>query len=44
LAAEDMPKGPKGQKHPADVIGNAVPVDQPETLPTDIRVRAGRDR
>lgn len=21
-----MPKGPKGQKHPADVIGNAVKV------------------
>jgi len=21
-----MPKGPKGQKHPADVIGNAVRV------------------
>ncbi len=24
LSAKDMPKGPKGQKRPADVIGNAV--------------------
>jgi len=23
-----MPKGPQGQKRPADVIGNAVPVMQ----------------
>ena len=21
-----MPRGPKGEKHPADVIGNAAPV------------------
>jgi hypothetical protein len=26
LSAKDMPKGPKGQKRPADVIGNAVHV------------------
>ena len=26
LTAKDMPKGPKGQKRPADVIGNAVHV------------------
>lgn len=26
LSAKPMPKGPKGQKRPADVIGNAVHV------------------
>lgn len=26
LSAKHMPKGPKGQKRPADVIGNAVTV------------------
>lgn len=26
LSAKHMPKGPKGQKRPADVIGNAVHV------------------
>jgi len=26
LSAKTMPKGPKGQKRPADVIGNAVHV------------------
>ena len=26
LVAKHMPKGPKGQKRPADVIGNAVTV------------------
>ena len=26
LSAKHMPKGPKGQKRPADVIGNAVQV------------------
>jgi len=26
LIAKHMPKGPKGQKRPADVIGNAVHV------------------
>jgi hypothetical protein len=26
LTAKDMPKGPKGQKRPADVISNAVHV------------------
>jgi hypothetical protein len=26
LIAKHMPKGPKGQKHPADVISNAVHV------------------
>jgi len=36
-----MPTGPKGQKRPADVIGNAVKVmriatgEEVETLPTD---------
>ncbi len=26
LSAKHMPKGPKGQKRPADVIGNAVTI------------------
>ena len=26
LRASPMPRGPKGEKHPADVIGNAAPV------------------
>jgi hypothetical protein len=36
-----MPKGPKGQKRPADVIGNAVKVmkiatgEEPEDFPAD---------
>jgi hypothetical protein len=36
-----MPRGPKGEKRPADVIGNAVKVmriatgEEPETLPAD---------
>jgi hypothetical protein len=36
-----MPKGPKGERRPADVIGNAVKVmriltgDESETLPAD---------
>ncbi len=36
-----MPRGPKGEKRPADVIGNAVKVmriltgEETETLPTD---------
>lgn len=36
-----MPRGPKGEKRPADVIGNAVHVmriatgEETETLPTD---------
>ena len=24
LGAKHMPKGPKGQKHPADIVSNAV--------------------
>ena len=38
-----MPKGPQGQKRPADVIGNAVKVmriatgQEQETIPTDTR-------
>lgn len=36
-----MPKGPKGEKRPADVIGNAVRIariatgEEPKELPTD---------
>ena len=33
LAESAMPKGPKGQKRPADVIGNAVKVMRIELLP-----------
>jgi hypothetical protein len=44
-----MPKGPRGEKRPADVIGNAVKVmriatgEEPEELePKSGRVRSGR--
>ena len=43
-----MPKGPKGEKRPADVIGNAVHVmriatgEIEETKPKSGRVRSGR--
>ncbi len=42
-----MPRGPKGEKRPADVIGNAVRVMQIATgeieeTPSSGRVRSGR--
>jgi hypothetical protein len=46
LIAKHMPKGPKGQKRPADVIGNAVHVmriatgEIDETLTEDGKNRA----
>lgn len=46
LSAKHMPKGPKGQKRPADVIGNAVHVmkiatgEIEETLTEDGKSRA----
>jgi hypothetical protein len=42
-----MPKGPQGQKRPADVIGNAVHIariatgEEQETKPTPIRRASG---
>jgi hypothetical protein len=42
-----MPTGPKGQKRPADVIGNAVKVmriatgEEEEKLPQEAKQRAG---
>ena len=47
LSAKHMPKGPKGQKRPADVISNAVRVMQiatgeiDETLTDDGKSKAG---
>jgi hypothetical protein len=43
-----MPKGPRGEKRPADVIGNAVKVmriatgQETEDLPKPDRINAGR--
>jgi hypothetical protein len=43
-----MPRGPRGEKRPADVIGNAVKVmriatgEETEELPKPKRVNAGR--
>jgi len=44
-----MPRGPKGEKRPADVIGNAVKVmriatgeEEDETKPKSGRVRSGK--
>lgn len=43
-----MPKGPKGEKRPADVIGNAVKVmriatgEEAEVLPKTARAKSGR--
>jgi hypothetical protein len=44
-----MPQGPKGEKRPADVIGNAVKVmriatgEETETLPADDGKDPGRE-
>ena len=43
-----MPRGPKGEKRPADVIGNAVKVmriavgDEPDTVPDDGKNKAAQ--
>lgn len=43
-----MPRGPRGEKRPADVIGNAVKVmriatgEEEEELPKSDRISAGR--
>lgn len=42
LTAKHMPKGPKGQKRPADVIGNAVHVMKIAT--GEIEERLGEDQ
>lgn len=44
-----MPKGPKGEKHPADVIGNAVKVmriavgEDADTAPIDGKNKAAQE-
>ena len=44
-----MPTGPKGEKRPADVIGNAVKIariatgEDPETIPDDGKNKAAQE-
>ena len=39
-----MPKGPKGQKRPADVIGNAIGLRSPRARKQDFPADDGKDK